>query len=38
MQPRSFFCDLLTPFIDRMMSSMSSSLSLGQLLDSFRFA
>ena len=35
MQPRSFFCDLLTPFIDRMMSSMSSSTSLGQLFEVF---
>jgi hypothetical protein len=38
MQPRNFLCDLPIPFIDRMMSSMSSSMSLGQLFASFRFA
>jgi hypothetical protein len=38
MQPCNFFCDLAISFIDRMMSSMSSSMSLGQLFASFRLA
>ena len=38
MQPRSFAGKLRIPLIERMMSSISSSTSLGQLLASSRLA